>query len=82
MSTITLDGETLQLAKELAQLTGENITGAVTATLRERLEREQRKATLLRDLEAISQECASDLPPGPSSTEHGDLLYDEHGFPN
>ena len=76
--------DTCRLAHELAQLTGETMTGAITVALRERLERERnrRSADALADeLHAIGQRCATLLAPGPSSTEHGDLLYDEHGLP-
>ena len=78
------DPETCRLAVELAQLTGETITGAVTIALRERLERvreHQRAEARFQDLKAISQECAAGLGPGPSAVEHGDFLYDEHGAP-
>ena len=35
--------ETCRLARELAQLTGETMTGAITVALRERLERVRRE---------------------------------------
>ena len=76
--------ETRRLASELAQFTGETMTGAITVALRERLEREriQRDAEpLVQDLKAIAQRCASTLRDGPSSIEHGDFLYDEQGMP-
>ena len=69
---------------KLARLTGETISDAVTAALRERLEREKRRRgadVLARELHAIGQRCASLLGPGPSAVEHGDLLYDERGLP-
>ncbi|MDE0255438.1 MAG: type II toxin-antitoxin system VapB family antitoxin, partial [Rhodospirillaceae bacterium] len=69
---------------ELADLTGETMTGAITAALSERLEREKRerdKEALLRDVRAIAERCAALMGPGPSSTEIGDLLYDERGLP-
>ena len=78
------DAETYRLAGELARLTGETMTGAVTAALRERLEREKRRRgadALARELHAIGQRCASLLGPGSSAAEHGDLLYDEQGLP-
>ena len=68
------DAETCRLAKELAQLTGETITGAVTSALREHLTRERQARdteALIRDLEAISQECAAGLETGPSATRRG-----------
>ena len=76
--------ETCALARELADLTGETVTGAITVALRERLEREKRerdKDALLRDVRAIAERCAARLGPGPSSTEIGGFLYDEHGLP-
>ena len=76
--------ETCALARELAELTGETMTGAITVALSERLEKERRerdKEALLRDIRAIAERCAARLGPGPSSTEIGDFLYDEHGLP-
>ena len=76
--------ETCRLAGELAGLTGETMTGAVTTALRERLERERRRRgadALARELHAIGQRCAGLLGPGPSAVGHGDLLYDERGLP-
>ena len=76
--------ETCRLARELAQLTGETMTGAIAVALGERLERERRRRdadALARDLHAIGQRCAGFLEPGPSAVEHGDLLYDERGLP-
>lgn len=75
---------TCRLASELAQLTGETMTGAITIALRERLERERNRRSadaLAGELHAIGQRCASLLAPGPSAVEHGRLLYDEHGLP-
>ncbi len=76
--------ETCRLARELAELTGETMTGAVTVALRERLERERQLRgadALARELHAIGKHCASLLRPGPSAVEHGALLYDEQGLP-
>ena len=84
MSLNIKNDETCRLARELAQLTGESMTGAITTALRERLERETRrrdKDALLTDIRAIAERCARDLKPGPSAVEHGDLLYDERGLP-
>ncbi len=86
MSLNIKNEETHQLARELVQLTGETMTGAVTVALRERLERERRERsvkTRLQRLRAIRKRCASMLKDeGPSAVEHGDLLYDERGLPN
>ena len=76
--------ETCRLAGELARLTGETMTGAVTVALRERLERERRARGAerrLREMRAIAERCAKLLGPGPSAVEHGDVLYDERGLP-
>ena len=77
MSLNIKNDETQRLARELAQLTGETMTGAITVALRERLEREKR----LRRMRAISKRVAKSLRPGPSALEHGDFLYDERGLP-
>ena len=77
--------ETCQLASELAGLTGETMTGAITIALRERLARERRvrdAAQRLREMRAIADRCARLLAPGPSAVEHGNLLYDERGMPH
>ena len=84
MSLNIKDDETCRLAGELARLTGETMTGAITAALRERLEHEKRRRgadALARELHAIGQRCASLLGAGPSAVEHGDQLYDERGLP-
>ena len=76
--------ETCRLARELAQLTGESMTGAITVALRERLEREERTRSVeerAKKIRAIAERCARHLKPGPSAVEHGDLLYDERGLP-
>ncbi len=76
--------ETCRLAGELARLTGETKTGAITAALRERLAREIRLRdadALAQELHAIGRRCAGLLGPGPSAAEHGDALYDEQGLP-
>ncbi|MYA37793.1 MAG: protein transcription factor [Gammaproteobacteria bacterium] len=84
MSLTIKNDETCLLARELANLTGETMTGAVTVALRERLERERNRMDAnagVRDLLAIGGRCAKSLKPGPSAVEHGDLLYDEQGLP-
>ena len=84
MSLNIKNDETCQLASELARLTGETMTGAVTVALRERLERERRVRSAqrrLREMRAIAERCARLLGPGPSAVQHGDVLYDERGLP-
>ena len=76
--------ETCRLASDLARLTGETKTGAITQALRERLHRESWQRGVdarLRRMRAIAERCATLVGPGSSSTEHGELLYDERGLP-
>ena len=48
-----------RLARELAETTGESITDAVMASLRERLERERRKPGIGKKLEALVAEVGT-----------------------
>jgi len=76
--------ETCVLARDLARLTGETMTGAITVALRERLARERRRRnvdTRIEELLAIGRRCAESLEPGPSAVDHGELLYDARGLP-
>ncbi len=76
--------QTCELAGELARLTGETKTGAITVALRERLDRERRvrdTAHRLRAMNAIADRCARLLGPGPSAIDHGEVLYDDRGLP-
>jgi antitoxin VapB len=71
-----------RLIQALADLTGESKTRAVIEALRERLEREQRsrdRKTLRADLLEIGRRCAA--YGRHDTTDHGELLYDEHGLP-
>lgn len=84
MSLNIKNDETCRLASELANLTGETMTGAITVALRERLERELRSRSVearMEKLREIGERCSKLLRPGPSAVEHGDFLYDEHGLP-
>lgn len=69
--------EAHRLAQELAALTGESMTTAVTAAVRERLERVRNSVAppSAKKLLAIGALCASRLPESHHSIEHGDLLY-------
>ena len=85
MSINIKNDETCRLARELARLTGDTITGAITVALRECLEREQLRRdaqTRARKLRNIAERCAEHMGPGPSAVEHGDMLYDDQGLPN
>jgi antitoxin VapB len=75
--------EAHRLARELAAMTGESLTAAVTEALRERLDRlcKQQNGSLADRLLAIGEDCAARLKEPFRSIDHGDLLYDEHGLP-
>ena len=85
MSLNIKNEETHQLARELAQLTGETMTGAITTALREKLDKERRERGVearIQKMRAIRERCRSLLKDGPSAVEHGNFLYDENGLPN
>ena len=75
--------EAHRLARELATLTGESMTVAVTKALRERLDRVhgQRNGGLADRLISIGKDCAARLSEPFRSIDHADLLYDEDGLP-
>ena len=84
MSLNIKNEETCRLASELAGLTGETMTGAITVALKERLERERHERSIearLEKMRAISNRCAQLLREGGPPVDHGELLYDEHGLP-
>lgn len=83
MSLNIKNEETHHLVQELAQLTGESQTMAVTVAVRERLDRVRtaRSAGLAERLLAIGEDTAKRLREPFRSADHGDLLYDEHGLP-
>ena len=75
--------ETHRLARELADLTGESLTEAVTQALRERLMKVRRaeKGNLAERLMQIGREAAPHFDPSFSSEDIADMLYDERGLP-
>ena len=84
MSLNIKNEETCRLAGELARLTGETMTGAITVALKDRLQRERRQRganVRLRKMRAIAERCAKLLTEGGPAVDHGDLLYDERGLP-
>jgi antitoxin VapB len=83
MSLNIKNTETSRLVQELAEMTGESLTGAVTEAVRERLERLRGEgASSLTDrLLAIGRDCADRLPEPYRSSDHADLLYGEDGLP-
>jgi antitoxin VapB len=83
MSLNIKNEETNRLIHELADLTGETLTGAVKSAVQERLTRLQRqqKGGLAERLLSIGRESAPLFKEPYRSVEHGDLLYDEMGLP-
>jgi antitoxin VapB len=75
--------EAHRLAEELAKLTGESMTTAVTVAVRERLHRVRREQVLLLAgfWLAPDKDCAAHLKEPFRSADHGDLLYDKRGLP-
>ncbi|MYA87088.1 MAG: PSK operon transcription factor [Boseongicola sp. SB0662_bin_57] len=84
MSLNIKNKETCSLATELASLTGESKTAAITVALRERLEHVRRlrgMKTRTQELRAIAERCARLMGPASAAIEHDELLYDDLGLP-
>ncbi len=72
-----------KLASQLAKLTGESMTEAVTTAVRERIDRVrgERNGSLADRLLEIGKDCAARIKEPFRSADHGDLLYDKKGLP-
>jgi len=84
MSLNIKNAETNRLIRELADVTGESMTGAVTEAVRERLERLRRlddSPGMADRIHAIAVAMRARLPDDFFDVEHGALLYDEDGLP-
>jgi antitoxin VapB len=83
MSLNIKSDEAHRLARQLAQLTGESMTEAVTRALAERLGRvdHERSGSLANRLLAIGRDCAVHLKEPYRSIDHGEWLYDDRGLP-
>ena len=83
MSLNIKSAETHQLVQELAAMTGETQTRAVTVAVRERLERVRHlhEVGLADRLLAIGRDTAPRLHEPFRTADHGELLYDERGLP-
>jgi antitoxin VapB len=79
MSLNIKSDEAHRLARQLAGLTGESMTKAVTEALRERVERVKRsdRHGLAERLLAIGRDCAAHLSEEQRSLDYDALLYDE-----
>jgi antitoxin VapB len=83
MSMNIKNKEAHQLTEELAKLTGESLTAAVTEAVRERLNRvrQAQGISLADQLLTIGKECAAHLKKPFRTIDHGKMLYDESGLP-
>lgn len=83
MSLNLKSDEAHRLARQLAEITGESMTTAVTRALSERLERlrQARGGGLANRLLAIGKDCAARLREPYRTIDHDGLLYDERGLP-
>ncbi len=83
MSLNIKNEEAHQLARELARVTGESMTVAVSEAIRERLERVRGNSRegLAERLLKIGRECANHLKEPYKSIDIDELLYDEKGMP-
>lgn len=75
--------EAHRLARELAALTGESMSAAVTEAMRQRLDRLRTGGaeSLAVRLLSIGKDCAPRLTEPFRSADHGELLYDDKGLP-
>lgn len=76
--------QTCELIEELSKLTGVNMTEAVTDAVREQLKRKKqhkKKEGVAEKLMELGRKTAPLIKEPWKSTPHGDLLYDENGFP-
>jgi antitoxin VapB len=86
MSLNIKNPKTYRLVKELAALTGESMTAAVTDAVQEKLERiraergEDVEARVQRIVE-LAAEIREAAPPGYFDQDFDELLYDEKGLP-
>ena len=84
MSLNIKNEETHRLARELARVTGESMTVAVSEAIRERLERVRSKNSkegLAERLLRIGRDCAAHIKEPSESMDIDELLYDEKGMP-
>ena len=77
------DPEADRLAREIADRTGETLTGAIVMALRERLARlrgRPKRRPLREDLREIGRRCAA-LPTLDERADEDILGYDDRGLP-
>ena len=83
MSMNIKNREAYRLTKQLAKLTGESLTTAVTEAVRERFERirRERGVDLADRLLVIGRDCAAHLKEPFRTIDHDAMLYDKQGLP-
>lgn len=82
MSLSIKNAETVRLARQVADRTGETVTGAISVALRERLDRLQSEpGALAHRMLAIGLDCAAHLDERSRVIDHGALLYGDDGLP-
>jgi antitoxin VapB len=83
MSLNVKNPEAHELARELAELTGESMSAAVTVAVRERRDRVLADCSggLVERMLELGRDCAARLPEDVRRIDHGELLYDERGLP-
>lgn len=83
MSLNIKNEHTHQLVQELAALTGQTQTDAVNSAVQEKLAalHQRERGGVAEQMLAIGREMSARLQDPYTSTEHGDLLYDEKGLP-
>ena len=76
------NAETERLVNELADLTGESLTGAITVAVREKLERvkDAKKGGLAERLNKIAKEAAPLFKEPYKTIDIDEMLYDEKGL--
>ena len=77
---LQIGGDAARLARELAELTGESLTNAVTAALSEYVERERDIRERYKRLREIADEICAGIKGPVSSADHNEL-YGDDGLP-
>lgn len=75
------NAEAHRMAVQLAQVTHDSITGAVTKAIRAELRRVEDKDKKRARIDAITAYTSKVLRDGPGSADIDALLYDEMGLP-
>jgi hypothetical protein len=77
---LQIEGAAARMAQELAQLTDQSVAAAVTAALKEYLERERDIRERYRQLQEIAADIRAGMKGPVSSADHNEL-YGDDGLP-